>query len=69
MKETIIRYIKSSSITFLMGFAAAMYSEFDAFTLQSFTDGTILGLFFVALRGGIKALLEYALVAYQNYNK
>jgi len=51
-------YIKSSLITFVAGFAIVFVTEIDTITLESFQDGALAGLFFVAVRTGMKAVLE-----------
>lgn len=60
-KQNTKRYIVSSIVTFLTGMAVVLLSQWDSITLTSFTDGSILGLGFVAVRAGLKALIEYLL--------
>jgi hypothetical protein len=57
-KETVKRYVVSSIITFLSAFGLVLLADIDAISVDSFTDGTIAGLFFVGARAGVKALLE-----------
>ena len=57
-KVTTNRYVISSIVTFLAGLAVFLLSEWDSITLQSFQDGSVLGVLFVAVRAGVKALLE-----------
>lgn len=52
------RYFISSVVTFLTGVCLVLINDIDSITLASFKDGTIAGLVFVAVRGGIKALIE-----------
>lgn len=51
-------HIKSALITFFVSFAIVMVAEIDTFTTDSFIDGTVIGVVFVAVRAGVKALLE-----------
>ena len=57
-KETLKRYLISSTVTFSTGFCMIMVSEIDNITLESFKDGTVVGVLFTAVRFGIKGLLE-----------
>lgn len=59
------RYIFSSALTFLAGFAMAMGDQWSHITLESLKTGSIWGLVFVGVRGGIKLLLEAFLVFYR----
>ena len=61
-KDTIKRYIISSALTFLTGFALVLVGQADGITLESFRDGTLVGVLFVAVRAGLKMLLEAFLV-------
>lgn len=61
MSITTKRYIISSLITFLTGVGIVLLSQWDSITLESFRDGSILGVGFVAVRAGVKALIEYLL--------
>ena len=61
MSENTKRYLISSLTTFLTGFALVLLSQWDSITLASFTDGSLMGLVFVAVRAGVKALIEYLL--------
>lgn len=65
MKE----HIKSALITFFVAFALVLVASIDTFTLESFKDGTVVGVIFVAVRAGIKALLELFLFVYATYIK
>lgn len=57
-KSTILRYVWSSVVTFLTGFCVVLLAQWDDITLKSFTDGSIAGVVFAGLRGGVKALIE-----------
>lgn len=57
-KSTLKRYAWSSFVTFLTGFCLVLLSQWDQVTLQSFADGSIAGVIFVAIRGGVKGLIE-----------
>ena len=65
-KKNIIRWILSSLLTFLTGISLVLVTNIDDITLGSFKDGTFVGIIFVAVRAGFKALLEFFLVAVQN---
>lgn len=56
------RYIRSSLITFVTGFALAIYPLLDDLTLNGLTRSVLLGLLFAGVRAGIKALIEYFFV-------
>ena len=57
-KETLKRYFISSALSFLAGFAVVVVADLDTITLESFQNGAWVGLVFVALRAGLKAVLE-----------
>jgi hypothetical protein len=61
MNKKTKEHIQSAIITFVTGFAVVMVTEIDAFTLDSFQDGTLVGAVFVAVRAGFKALLQLAI--------
>ena len=52
------RYAWSSLITFITAFLIIVLPEFDNISLSNLTDGTLIGLGFVAIRAGLKAVLE-----------
>ena len=58
MKETYKRYLVSSLVTFLTGFALAVIPDIDKISLDSFQDGVFVGIVFAGARAGMKALLE-----------
>ena len=62
MNETMKRYIVSSVVTFLTGFVFVMYSQVDSITIESFKDGSLFGVVFVATRFGIKGVMEVFLI-------
>lgn len=57
-------HIKSALITFFVGFALVVLPDIDTITLTSLADGTVAGLLFAAVRGGVKALLELFLMTF-----
>jgi len=66
MNKTLKRYIISSLITFLGGFLAIILVNIDNITLDSFKDGTIADILFLAVRTGIKGLIEWFLATFIN---
>ena len=58
-KQTMKRYVISSLVTFLTGFSIVLLGEIDNITLESFKDGSIIGVAFACARAGVKAVLEY----------
>jgi len=64
MNETIRRYGFSTFVTFLTGFCIVLVAQIDSLTLESFRDGTIIGVVFAAVRAGVKAVIE-GFLAYQ----
>lgn len=65
-KQTFKRYAISSAITFLTTFGIVMLADIDSITLESIKTGTVVGLVFIAIRAGLKAVLESLLI---NKNK
>jgi hypothetical protein len=61
IKATTKRYLISSLVTFFTGVGVVLLSQWDSISLQAFKDGTIVGVVFVAVRAGFKALIEYLL--------
>lgn len=55
------KWLVSSLITFVTGFGMVLLSEIDNLTMASFSDGTYVGVLFLAVRTGVKAVLEYLL--------
>jgi hypothetical protein len=66
MNKTIKRYIISSLITFLAGFCSIILVNIDNITLDSFKDGTLVGVIFLAVRAGVKGLIEWFLATFIN---
>lgn len=64
MNQTLKKYLISSLITFLAGFAVVILAEIDSLTLESLKDGSIAGLIFAGLRAGIKAVIELFLATW-----
>ena len=61
LKENWKRYAFSSLITFLAGFLIVIYPEIDNLTYYDFNAGALTGIVFLAVRGGVKVLIEYLL--------
>lgn len=57
-KSTLKRYAWSSLVTFATGFCIVLLAQWDQITLQSFLDGSVAGVGFAALRGGVKSVIE-----------
>ena len=57
------RYLISSFISFLTGFSLVLFTQIDNITLESFKDGSYIGIIFTATRMGIKGVIEYFLVS------
>lgn len=57
-KETLIRYAKSSAVTFTVGFGIVFVGEIDNITLTNIGTSTFTGVIFAATRAGVKALFE-----------
>ena len=62
MNETLKRYFISSVITFLSGFLLVLYMQIDNITMESLTDGTVIGIMFTAARVGLKGVIEVFLI-------
>ena len=58
MKDLTRRYFVSTFVTFLTGFGIVIVADIDSLTLQSFQDGTFIGVLFAAVRAGFKAVIE-----------
>jgi hypothetical protein len=59
MKDTTKRYLISSGVSFIAGFALAVAPLLDDnLTLEAVKEGAIIGVLFVGIRAGFKALLE-----------
>jgi O-antigen/teichoic acid export membrane protein len=64
MNKTLKRYLLSSLVTFLAGFLSIVLVNIDNITLDSFRDGTLVGILFIAVRTGIKGLIEWFLATF-----
>lgn len=68
MKHIILKnwkeYAKSSLITFAAAAAMAIAPHIDKLSLESLRDGALVGIVFVAIRAGVKALIEAFLAWY-----
>lgn len=60
------RHLLSALITFVTAFSIYFVTVIDNVTLESFKDGSIVALAFVAFRAGVKAVLEYIIVVNNN---
>ena len=58
-KKEIKRYAVSSIISFLTGFLTVVSIQIADLTPETVTSAAILGIMIAALRGGIKALVEF----------
>ena len=63
------RYIKSSIVTFIAGICLMLVANWDMITLEAFKDGSILGVIFIAVRGGFKLVVELFLAWYNTRKK
>lgn len=57
-KENILRYAKSSAITFIAGFIIAVAPMLDQMTPEAMRDGVLVGVIFAGFRAGLKGLFE-----------
>jgi Na+/H+ antiporter NhaA len=69
MKKVVEKFVwqkelKSFIITFIVGFVMVIYTELDAFTLDSFRDGAYVGILFGAARSAVKGVIELFLSTY-----
>lgn len=60
-KQELKRQFISALVSFIAGFAIVIHTEIDHITLASFRDGSIVGTIFLAVRAGIKVMLEYVI--------
>ena len=58
MNPTFKRHLISAIVTFVAAFAIVVVPQIDTVTVDNLTDGTLVGLIFVGVRAGLKALLE-----------
>jgi len=57
------RLLFSSFITFLTGVSLILLQEIDSITIESFKDGSVLGVVFVGVRLGVKMVIEFFLTS------
>jgi hypothetical protein len=65
MSTTTKRYLISSIVTFVSGFCIAILPFIETLQFADLGNGAILGLLFVGIRAGIKALLEWFLATFR----
>lgn len=65
-KQTFKRYLISSLVSFLAGFCSILLVNIDNVTIDSFKDGTLVGIIFLAVRMGLKGLIEWFLATFIN---
>lgn len=58
LSPNVKRWLISSGLTFISGFAIAMLSVIDQITLETVRNGAVVGVLFAAVRAGLKAALE-----------
>jgi len=58
MNPTLKRYLVSSAVTFFSAMGLVLLANIDSITLESFKDGSLVGLGFMAVRAGVKGILE-----------
>lgn len=61
-----LRWLISTLVTFTAAFLLVVYTNIDGITVESFRDGTLVSLLFVAARSGVKALIEAFLKKFSN---
>lgn len=62
-KQATKRYLISALISFVTGFAIVIVSQIESISLESLRDGSIMGIIFLAVRTGIKGVLELFLAS------
>ena len=68
-KKDLKRYAISSALTFISGFALVVVPSIDTLTMDSFRDGTLVGLLFVGTRTGLKMMLEGIVSWYEEWQQ
>lgn len=53
------RYIVSSVVTFVTGFALAIYPMLSDISLDNVSKATVVAFLFAGVRAGVKALIEF----------
>lgn len=68
--ETVKRYCVSTLVTFFAGMAIVIVPSLnEGLTIDSFKDGTLVGLVFSGARFGVKMVLELFLAWYAGWKK
>jgi hypothetical protein len=57
-KDTFKRYLISSLVSFISGFGLVLLNNIDNISLETLTSGAIIGILFLCVRAGVKAVLE-----------
>ncbi len=68
-KENLKRWAWSSLITFLGGAGMVLVANMENITLDSIKDGSVVGVFFLVARAGVKAVIEGILKAFYGVQK
>lgn len=66
MNKTLKLHIISGIISFLSGFAVVFLANIDSLSVASLENGALISLLFVAVRMGVKYLLQDFLTAVGN---
>lgn len=64
MNITTKDYIRSSVVTFIAGMAVEVLPLLNDLTLESVLDGALIGVLFVAVRGGVRAVVAKIVAMY-----
>ena len=59
LSEKAKRYLISAGLSFLAAFAIVFLTQIESITLDSFKDGAFVGVIFMCVRAGVKAVFEY----------
>ena len=65
-KQTFKRWAICTAVTFLGGFLVVFHAQIDTITMDSFKDGSLVGLVFVATRQGLKLAMELLITLFNN---
>lgn len=57
-KENLIRYAKSTAVSFISGFTLGVLPLLQDVSIENFSKAFFLGVLFAGLRGGFKVLAE-----------
>lgn len=63
-KQTVVRYLWSTLVTFAAGAAIVIVPQLNDLTLESIKSGALAGVIFAAVRAGVKSVLELFLTWY-----